>query len=217
MRPIQKTISYAAADPNSAVTAETPVNGVDLTLGGAFAAGGVVTFPEATTVSFTSVSDLSATTFTVVGTDANGTVQSQSLLGPNNSTRSTTLLFKTVTAITVVTAAVYVAETVEVGNPDTPSFGNGDWWPLDIYNPNQVTTISVNELAGTITYSVEYTNEDPFDTSITQLAVAHPAAAFAAATTSQTHSTTTLMRAVRVNFTAGTGTARVTVTQQSTV
>lgn len=217
MRPIQKTISYAAADPNSAVTAETPVDGVDLTLGGAFASGGVVTFPEATTVTFTSSSDLSTVTFTVTGTDAQGLVQTEAVTGPNNATVSTVKLFKTITKIAVDTATTFTVETVEVGNPDTPSFGTGAWWPLDIYNPNQVTTISVNELSGAITYTVEYTNEDPFDTSITQLAVAHPAAAFAGATTSQTHSTTVLMRAVRVRFTAGSGSARVTVVQQSTV
>lgn len=216
MRPIQKTISYAAADPNSAVTAETPVDGVDLTLGGAFASGGVVTFPEATTVDFTSADDLSDTIFTVIGTDASGIVQSEDVTGPNNDTVSTVKLFKTITAISVATTQTYTTETVEVGNPDTPSFGTGAWWPLDIYVPNQVTTISVNELAGSITYSVEYTNEDPFDTSITQLSVAHPVAALTSATASQTAYTDTLMRAVRVKFTAGSGTARVTVVQQST-
>ena len=216
MRPIQKTISYAAADTTGAVTAETPVDGVDLTLDGTFASGGVVTFPEATSVDFTSTSDLSDTLFTVIGTDANGLPQSEDITGPNNDTVSTTKLFKTITAISVATTQTYTTETVDVGNPDTPSFGTGAWWPLDIYVPNQVTTISVNELSGSITYSVEYTNEDPFDTSITQLAVAHPAAAFASATSSQTHSTTVLMRAVRVNFTAGSGSARVTVVQQST-
>lgn len=216
MRPIQKTISYAAADPNSAVTAETPVDGVDLTLDGAFASGGVVTFPEATSVDFTSSDNLSGTVFTVIGTDADGLPQSEDVIGPNNDTASTVKLFKTITAISVATEEIYTTETVDVGNPDTPSFGTGAWWPLDIYVPTQVTTISVNELSGSITYSVEYTNEDPFDTSITQLAVAHPAAAFAGATTSQTHSTSTLMRAVRINFTAGSGSARVTVTQQST-
>lgn len=216
MRPIQKTISYAAADPNSAVEAETPVDGVDLTLGGAFASGGVVTFPEATTVAFSSASDISDVTFTVTGTDGNGFPQSEAVTGVNNSTVATTSLFKTITSIAVATVTTYTVETVEVGNPDTPSFGTGAWWPLDIYVPNQVTTISVNELAGSITYSVEYTNEDPFDTSITQLAVAHPVAALTGATASQTAFTTTLMRAVRVNFTAGTGTGRVTVVQQST-
>tara|TARA_R110000868_G_scaffold398600_1_gene671853 strand:- start:322 stop:612 length:291 start_codon:yes stop_codon:yes gene_type:complete len=92
----------------------------------------------------------------------------------------------------------------------------GTWWPLDIYVPNQVTTISCALASGTATYSVEYTNEDPFDTAITQLAVAHPTAALTGATASQTASTTTLMRAVRVNTAAGTGTLRVVVTQQST-
>lgn len=217
MRPIQKTISFAAADPNSAVTAETPVDGVDLTLGGAFASGGVVTFPEATTVDFTSADDISDVTFTVTGTDANGHALVEAVTGVDNDTVSTLGLFKTITSIAVATVTTYTTETVEVGNPDTPNFGYTDWWPLDIYNPNQVTTISVNELDGAITYSVEYTNEDPFDLSITQLAVAHPAAALTGATADQTASTLVLMRAVRVNFSAGSGTARVTVVQQSTV
>lgn len=92
----------------------------------------------------------------------------------------------------------------------------GPWWPLDIYTPNQVTTISANLLSGTANYSIEYTNEDPFDTSITQLAVAHPDASFTGATGSHTGFTTTLMRAVRVKTASGTGSLRVTVTQQST-
>ena len=93
--------------------------------------------------------------------------------------------------------------------------GYSAWWPLDIYTPNQVTTISVN-VTGTINYSVEYTNEDPFDNSITQLAKAHPNAALTGGTADQTEFTTTLMRAVRFKVNSGSGTARVTVTQQST-
>lgn len=217
MRPIQKTISFAAADPNSVVTAETPVDGVDLTIAGAFASGGVATFPEPTKVDFTSADDISDVTFTITGTDAQGLTIFEDVTGVDNDTVQTVQLFKTVTSIAVATVTTYTTETVEVGNPDTPSFGTGAWWPLDIYTPNQVTTISCNELSGAVTYSVQYTNEDPFDTSITQLAVAHPAAAgaFTGATTSQTHSTTTLMRAVRI-VTSGTGSLRTTVVQQST-
>lgn len=92
----------------------------------------------------------------------------------------------------------------------------GDWWPLDIYTPNQVTTISVTLVSGTANYTVQYTNEDPFDTSITHQAVSHPVAALVGATASQTGFTTTLMRAVRVNTASGTGQLRVTVVQQST-
>lgn len=104
-----------------------------------------------------------------------------------------------------------IQKTIAVDGAET-----GDWWPLDIYTPNQVTTISANLLSGTATYSIEYTNEDPFDTSITQLAVAHPDASFTGATGSHTGFTTTLMRAVRVKIASGTGVLRVTVVQQST-
>lgn len=104
-----------------------------------------------------------------------------------------------------------IEQTITVDGAST-----GPWWPLDIYTPNQVTTISANLLSGTANYSVEYTNEDPFDLSITQLAVPHPVAALTGATADQTAFTTTLMRAVRVTTASGSGVLRVTVTQQST-
>ena len=95
--------------------------------------------------------------------------------------------------------------------------GYSQWIPLDIYVPNQVTTISAT-VSGTINYSIQYTNEDPFDHSFVHQAVAHPAAAgaFTGASTSQTHFTTTLMRAVRYLINSGDGTIRLTITQQST-
>lgn len=91
----------------------------------------------------------------------------------------------------------------------------GDFIPLDIYSRNQVTTISVNILSGTATYSVQFTNEDPFDTTITPLPAPHPVAALTGATASQTAFTETLMRAVRLNTASGAGTLRLTITQQS--
>lgn len=94
-----------------------------------------------------------------------------------------------------------------------------DWWPLDIYTPNQVTNISVNLLSGSIDYSVEYTNEDPFDPNLAPgdlLAEPHPVAAFTNAIDSLTEYTDVLMRAVRVVINSGTGSARITVVQQST-
>ena len=215
MRPIQKTLSFQAASATGVTTAQTPADGVDLTIDGVYAAGGVATFYGPTVVSLASTSDLSTVVFTVSGTDASGVTISEDVVGPNNSTVSTTQLFKTVTAVSVATVTVFTTETVSVGNPNSSSYGTGAWWPLDIYTPNQVTNISCNELAGAVTYSVEYTNEDPFDTTITQLAVAHPVAALTGASTSQTAFTTTLMRAVRV-VTSGSGSLRVTVVQQST-
>lgn len=218
MRPIQQTLNIETADPNGVVTAETPVNNVALTLDGAYTSGGVATFPFPTAVTFTSTSNLSTVTFTVIGTDANNVYQTEAIVGPNNTTVTGTKTFKTVTSIAVATVTTFTTQTVDAGGAAV-GIGNGPWWPLDIYTPNQVTTISANILAsGSATYSIEYTNEDPFDLSITQLAVAHPASggAFTSASTDQTHFTTTLMRAVRVNVASGSGQLRVTVVQQST-
>jgi len=217
MRPIQQTINIEAAVDDGVVTAEIPADGVDLTIDGSYATGGVATFPFPTEVTFTSADDLSATTFTVIGTDAGGVYQTEDVVGPNNDTVQTTKLFKTVTDISVATQATYTTEAVDVGNAAV-GIGNGDWWPLDIYTPNQVTTISCNILgSGTAAYSVQYTNEDIWNLPAADcLAVAHPVAALTGASTDQTAFTTTLMRAVRVNVASGSGQLRVTVVQQST-
>lgn len=217
MRPIQQTFTLADADPNGITTAETPALNADLTLNGALTSGGVATLDPPREVTITSADDFSMVIFTVIGYDENNQAAQEAIVGPNNTTKTSTVKFKTVTRIATDSPGTFTTETVEAGAAAT-SFGDGAWWPLDLYNPNQVTTISVNLLASaTATYSVQYTNEDPFDTTITQLAVAHPVAALTSATTDQTAFTTTLMRAVRVNFASGTGKVRVTVTQQSTV
>jgi hypothetical protein len=220
MRPIQKTISIAAATTNSVATSQKPENGVNLTLNGSLVTSGVATFTYPTQVSFGSASNLSTVTFTVYGlvlnADGTQTANSETVTGPNNTTVATTLTFVNVNLITVATATTFTTQRVVVGGAAV-GIGTGAWWPLDIYVPNQVTTISCNILAsGSANYTVQYTNEDPFNTSITQLAVAHPAAALAGASTSQTASTTVLMRAVRVNVASGAGQLRVTVVQQST-
>ena len=220
MRPIQKIISIAAADPNGVAEAQTPADGDPIVLDGALVSGGVATFIYPTQVTLTSGDDLSTVTFTVYGTvlnaDGTQTANSETITGLNNDTATTTLTFVNVTLITVATLTVFTTEAVEVGGAAV-GIGTGPWWPLDIYVPNQVTTISCNILAsGSANYTVQYTNEDPFNTSITQLAVAHPSGAMTGASTSQTASTTVLMRAVRVNVASGAGQLRVTVVQQST-
>jgi hypothetical protein len=220
MRPIQKIISIAAADPNGVAEAQTPADGDPIVLDGVLVSSGVATFIYPTQVTLTSGDDLSTVTFTVYGlvlnADGTQTQGSEVVTGLNNDTATTTLTFVNVSLITVATLTVFTTEAVEVGGAAV-GIGDGPWWPLDIYVPNQVTTISCNILAsGSANYTVQYTNEDPFNTSITQLAVAHPAGALAGASTSQTASTTTLMRAVRVNVASGAGQLRVTVVQQST-
>jgi len=162
-------------------------------------------------VTATSGGDNSGVTFTIVGVGPNGEPQSEIITGPDSDTVTSTKTFASVESIFVSGAT---DGDVEAGVAQS---GYSQWIPLDIYNPNQVTTISAT-VSGTINYSIEYTNEDPFDHSFTHQAVAHPAAAgaFTAASTSQTHFTTTLMRAVRYKVNSGSGSIRLTITQQST-
>lgn len=187
----------------------------DFALDGIYATDGVVTFPYPTRVSMTdTLGTFEFDTFSITGTDAYGNVISEQLAGPIENTIYSTLVYATVTQVLMLTPD-YGDYGFSIGNEGLND-GPTAWWPLDIYTPNQVTNTSCKLLSGDLTYSVQYTNEDPFNSSITQLVVAHPSGLMTDATTSKTAPTKTLMRAVRFNFTAGVGTARVTVVQQST-
>lgn len=207
MRPYQLTTpSFSAAVTNGIATSQSPSGAGNLTL---VSSTVVLTPPRFVTI--TSAGDDSGITFTITGTRPGGGTQTETLAGANAGAATSTLTFATVTSIAISAAS---AGAVTAGFTQS---GYSDWYPMDIYTPNQVTSISAT-VSGTVNYDIQYTNEDPFDRTITQTAVAHPAAAgaFTGATANQTHSTTTLMRAVRYKINSGTGTIRLTITQQST-
>jgi len=202
MRPIQLTTpAFPAADPDFLANSQTPSTAGPLTLNAV-----VIAVPAYVTIK--SVADETGKTFTVTGTRPGGGTQSEAIAGGNNATVTTTLTFETVTSVTVSAAT---AGAIEVGLAQA---GYGDWIPLEIYSRNQVSTISAT-VSGTINYSIQYTNEDPFDRSITQQAVDHPDADLVSESTNKTDFTTVLMRAVRWVVNSGSGTARITITQQS--
>jgi hypothetical protein len=207
MRPYELTTpSYTTADTDGVAESQSPSGAGNLTL---VSSTVVLTPPRFVTI--TSAGDDSGITFTITGTRPGGGVQTETLAGANAGAATSTLTFATVTSIAISAAS---AAAVQAGFTQS---GYSDWLPMDIYTPNQVTTISAT-VSGTVNYDIQYTNEDPFNRSITQTAVAHPAAAgaFTGASTNQTHSTTTLMRAVRYKVNSGSGTIRLTITQQST-
>jgi hypothetical protein len=205
MRPIQiTTTSFPSADGNYLATSQTPLAAGFLTL-----VASTITPPRFVTI--TSAGDETARTFTIVGVGTNNDNQTETVTGANAGVATSTTTFSFVTSIFVDAAT---AGAVEAGVTQS---GYSQWIPLDIYNPNQVTTISAT-VSGTVNYSIEYTNEDPFDHSFVHQTVAHPATggAFTNASTNQTHFTTTLMRAVRYKINSGSGSIRLTITQQST-
>jgi hypothetical protein len=207
MRPISFTRSQPAADADS-VAAVQLNNSAVVAINGSLAVGGVATLtvPAYLTV----FSEKSATVnFIVTGTAPSGASQVETLAVSASGTVTGALSFATVTRVL---SDAPTSATISIGNA-LPGYTG--WIPMDIYTPNQVTTISA-KTSGTVNYSVEYTNEDPFDTSIVQMAVPHPVASLTAASTDQTQFTTTLMRAVRLKINSGNGSVRFTVVQQST-
>jgi len=207
MRPYQfTTTSYTAADPDGIATSQSPSGAGNLTL-----VSSTVTLTPPRFVTITSAGDDTGVTFTITGTRPGGSTQTEVVTGANAGAATSTLTFATVTSIAISGAS---AAAVEAGFTQS---GYSDWYPMDIYTPNQVTSISAT-VSGTVNYDIQYTNEDPFDRTITQTAVAHPATggAFTGASTNQTHSSTTLMRAIRYKINSGSGTIRLTITQQST-
>lgn len=210
MRPITFTYSQAAADADSILTAQSLNASGAIALDGSTVVNGVadfITSPAYVTI----FSEKSATVdFVVVGTKPGGTTaQTETISFTASGTVTGTIAFATVTSIS---ASAPTSATISIGNAD---IGYTDWIPLDIYTPNQATNISA-KVSGTVNYSVEYTNEDPFDRSITHLAVPHPAGSLTAASSDETHFTTTLMRAVRLKVNSGDGSIRFTIVQQST-
>ncbi len=207
MRPYQlTTTSYTTADTDGVATSQSPSGAGNLTL-----VSSTVTLTPPRFVTITSAGDDTGVTFTITGTRPGGGTQTEVVTGANAGAATSTLTFATVTSIAISGAS---AAAVQAGFTQS---GYSDWLPMDIYTPNQVTTISAT-VSGTVNYDIQYTNEDPFDRTITQTAVAHPATggAFTGASTNQTHSSTTLMRAIRYKINSGSGTIRLTITQQST-
>lgn len=205
MRPIQiVTTSFPAAVTNYLAASQTPLAAGFLTL-----SANTITPPRFVTIK--SAGNDSGRTFTIVGVGPNNETQTEAVTGANAGTATSTKTFAYVTSIYVDAAT---AGAVEAGVTQS---GYSQWIPMDIYTPNQVITTSAS-VSGTVNYSIEYTNEDPFDHSFTHQVVAYPASggAFTGASTDQTHFTTTLMRALRYKINSGNGSIRLTIVQQST-
>lgn len=104
-------------------------------------------------VSLASGANLSTITLTFTGTDAEGRTQTESAVGPNNTTTYLTKYFKTITSVT--SSATLGANTLDVGwtgAAHTPCI------PVDRCAVNGAAVGA--DITGTISYTIQNTNDD---------------------------------------------------------
>lgn len=120
-------------------------------------------------VSIKSTTDVSDTTFTIVGTDANGKALTEAVVGPNATTVESTGYFLTISSVTA--SITLGAETIDLGWVDEVT---SYIYPIDWRSPF-ANVVSVN-VTGTLNFTVQETfanvlaGEAPFWMDITALA-----------------------------------------------
>lgn len=97
-----------------------------------------------------SAANLSALTFTLTGTDADGLVQTEAIVGPNVATVTGVKYFKTLT--TVSASSTLGANTADIGWNDTAI---GPTFPLNWRQIDFQVSLGV-DISGTINYSVQH-------------------------------------------------------------
>ena len=148
---LPKTITLTPVnDDNGIAASQTPGGAGNLTIAGALASGGTVTLAHAHLVTIWGGSDESGKTFTVYGADSRGLSISEAVTGPNNSTVSTTLYFKTITRIAVnaATAGAVIA--------GVNGLSVGPWLPQNRGMDDFELSASV-DISGTMTADVQHT------------------------------------------------------------
>ncbi len=155
MRPIVQTRQLAAGVNTSVAQDQQLAAAGDLTLDGTLVVDGVAQLGSQRRVILESAGNISATNFTVTGTDDSGAIISETLAGPNATTVPTELNFSTVTQIA---ADAAFATDVEIGTDDV---GASQTVPLDQYlTPFNVSLALV--ITGTVDVTVEFTFDDIF-------------------------------------------------------
>jgi hypothetical protein len=207
MIPITYTLGpLDTADADGICQSQTPAGAVALTLNGALVSGGVASLGDARRVLVTTVSNESAKTLTIVGTDWQGNAITEVITGPNATTGYTNSDFLTVTSVTA-SAAFTGAVTVGTnGIASSPPFN------LDIYNKPEVSLQVV--VSGTVNWTVQQTLDNTYLTepeSVTWFD--HPDANMVAETANRQGNYAYVPFATRVTLNSGTGSVTYTVVQ----
>lgn len=202
-----------AASANNIALSQTPTGA--LTLNGSTVTGGVAVLDTARRVLITTTGDESAKTFTITGTDINGSVISELVTAiPSGTAKASALDYKTVVSITISSTA---AGALTVG---TNGVASSRWMRLDEYAPAMASLQAV--VSGTVNYTVQETLQDPNSPT-------NPVAAYlvswlssldsnvVAASTSQLSYMPNAPVMARVTLNSGTGSVSTVIVQNSTV
>lgn len=142
--------------PAAVVTAVATQQAVAIwVINGTLASGGVASLTVPRRVTIVSAGNDSATTFTVRGTDRNGIVFSEALLGANIGTATTTHDFLTVTAVTSSVAAAGAGASIGTSNTASTAPMLLDQFP----NPGMIAVRAVLN-SGAATFSIEVSTDD---------------------------------------------------------
>jgi hypothetical protein len=201
------TFAPTALDADGICASQTLGGAGNLTIAGALASGGVATLGEQAHVTLYSTANYSAVTFTIYGTDTLGRSISETMAGPNNSTVTSLLNYKTVTRIA---SSGALATAIIAGNSnalETP------WIRLNPREPVKAVSVEMSSGAS-FTYEVQWANRplSAITTNESDL-VAFADSTLTAKSASAMLVTTSPVEAARVkitSFVSGTGTLRVT-------
>ena len=213
MRPITVTVGpLTAADGNGICTSQTGVT--TFALNGALVTSGVAVLDTARRVAITSDSVDNDKYFTITGTSASGNTQTEVLLGPDTATVYTNLDFKTVTSVTVSTAAT---GNVEVG---TNGVASSAWVMFDPYSFPQIALQC--DVTGSVNYTVQQSLDDPNSRTDPVLPSAvvwinNPTAGLVGASTDQQGSYAIGPLFAKVTINSGSGSVRSTFIQFGSV
>jgi VCBS repeat-containing protein len=95
------TADTDALDADSVCQSQSAGAAGNLTINGAKASGGVATFSAARLITVASTGNLATLTFTITGTDINGSALVEVVTGVNNNTVTTVGYFKTITQVAI--------------------------------------------------------------------------------------------------------------------
>jgi hypothetical protein len=174
----------------------------------------VATLDVARRVLITPAGNESSKTFTVVGTNASGLLQTEVIAGANATSFYTNLDFKTVTSISI---SANAAGAITVG---TNAVASSPWVRLDEW-ANSTVAIQCS-VTGTATYTLQQTLQDP--NSPTDPVAPYSVAWLNSSDSAAVNATTTVQTSyqyapvfARVTLTSGTGSVSSVFSQQSVV